>query len=82
MSTNSIAVEQNKLSGHVAVDKHKDVVPKKKSSEKSIFILFANYLYKETLDTIKTVLIIGSCLAVYKITGLYDLWIQFVGNIT
>ena len=80
MST-SIAVEQNKLSKHVAVEETKVIKVRRESAKKSKFSFFIHSIYNEIHETAKTVLIIFSVLAICKFVGLFDWWIHLVGNI-
>lgn len=81
MSTTSIAVERNKLPKHVVVEEPKVVKPREEFVTRTKFNLFMRSIYSEILDSIKSVLLIFAVLAVCKFSGLYDWWIQLIGNI-
>ena len=81
MSTTSVAVEHNKLPGHVDIEESKVVKVRQKSAKRTKFNFFMHSIYSETLETAKSVLIIFTVLAVCKFAGLYSWWIQLVENI-
>ena len=78
MNTSSIVIESKDFPEHQRVQDHRVVVPQKSPVKDKKFVAIRRRIYRHIIETIQSGVLVSACLAVYKITGLHDWWIQFV----
>ena len=82
MSHSTVLIDRKNFQALEYTEDHKEVVVQKpliKSKRNGVLRL---KIYRQIVNTIISVLMIFACLSVYEVTGLHDLWIQLVGQIT
>lgn len=80
MSTTTVSGNDKKHPDRTYAEDHKDVkdhnIPLK--NNKFSINIISRRTYRVTLEIMKSVFIIITCVSVYKVAGLHDLWVQLV----
>jgi hypothetical protein len=81
MSTSSILIESKDYSEHKQAEEKRVILPFRLPMKNNKFEAIKLRIYRHFIETVKSSVFVFACLALYKISGLHALWIQFVHKI-
>ena len=81
MSSTSVAVEQKSIPKQQVIKERRTDIARRRPSKSSNYGWLKAKMYHQAVETAKSVLLVFACLSVYKLTGLHDWWMHFVGKL-
>lgn len=81
MSTSSIFIESKDYPEHKQAEEKRVILPSRLPMKNNKFEAIKLRIYRHFIETVKSSVFVFACLALYKIFGLYDMWIQLVKKV-